>query len=86
MAAYYVNRPAGEDDGRRRAPIPNREAAVACVPFVPWACPSCGNTKPRTYGREGRVRYHECECGLYYRSMELNSDELKDPEALKKLL
>lgn len=44
---------------------------LACVPFVPWRCPSCGDGKPRTYGQRGRVRYHQCQlCLLRFRSLE----------------
>lgn len=81
MAAhYYVNRTEDGEPPRRRSPIPHAEDAVAIVPFVPWRCPSCGDSKPRHYGQEGRVRYHECrECGLRYRSIELPPSEIEHP-------
>lgn len=65
------------------APIPREELAVACVPFVPWRCPSCGDTKPRTYGARGRVRYHECRCGTFFRSIELDPAALEGLEQLR---
>jgi hypothetical protein len=77
MAAYYVNpEPGPERRPSRSPPIPGADEAIAVVAFVPWRCPSCGDTKPRTYGRQGVVRYHECECGLKFRSIELPQDEL----------
>lgn len=47
-----------------------------CVPFIAWRCPTCGNAKPRTYGRKGRVRYHECQCGTNFRSVEYEGQQL----------
>lgn len=56
---------------------------VPIVPFVPWACPSCGDTKPRTYSQRGRVRLHLCQaCGQKYRSLQLaHPREWRDPPA-----
>ncbi len=50
---------------------------IATVPFVAWRCPSCGNAKPRTYGQEGRIRFHRCVCGATYRSLELPPSDLR---------
>jgi len=49
------------------------------VPYVPWRCKQCGDTKPRTYGQRGRVRFHECKrCGLFFKSLEIDPDQLGD--------
>ncbi len=80
MAAYYVV----PHDGQQK---PERSDAVAVVPFVPWRCPTCGDSKPRTYGQEGRVRYHCCRrCKLNYRSIEIDPKTLRDPNALRGLI
>lgn len=47
------------------------------VPYVPWRCPSCGSTKPRTYSQSGRTRYHRCQaCGIEFLSREIASEAL----------
>ena len=83
---YMVRKPDDhpEPEPRRGPPIEGEELAVLCVPFCPWRCPRCGSAKPRTYGQRGRVRFHKC-CGLYFRSIELTPDQLRDldPDALK---
>jgi hypothetical protein len=73
---YVVHRPDGEEP--RGRPIPGESDAIACVPYVPWRCPRCGDAKPRTFGQRGRVRYHECSCGLRYRSLEIPPEDLDD--------
>lgn len=73
MSPYFVTQPGDE---RRRA-IPNEERAAVCVPFVPWRCARCGSTKPRTYGQRGRIRFHRCSCGLFFRSIELGPEQVK---------
>lgn len=46
------------------------------VPFIPWRCPSCRSTKPRSYGQRGRTRYHRCQaCGCEFLSRELDPAE-----------
>jgi hypothetical protein len=79
VAPYVIHRPDDEDPHRRRSgpPVDHERDAVACVPFVPWRCPSCGDNKPRTYSKRGRVRYHQCSCGLFFRSIEIDPDKLK---------
>lgn len=77
MAAHYVN-PSGPPPERRGPPIPGEDSIVDIVPFVPIRCRSCGRDKPRTYGQRGRVRYHECECGHRYRSLELPPSQLDE--------
>lgn len=59
-------------------PADTRDAATTpLVPFCPFRCPSCGEAKPRTYGKTGRIRYHRCRaCGLRYRSLELQRPPL----------
>lgn len=85
MAPYVVN-PPPEPDPRRR-PIPNEDLAIACVPFVPWRCHRCRSTKPRTYGQRGRVRFHFCrECDYYFRSIEIDPDQLGDLPELRGVL
>ena len=82
MAAHYVTQH-GDEPERKLPPIPGAEDAIACVPFVPWRCPSCGDGKPRTYGQRGLVRYHECrECGLQFRSLEMRGDDLGEGVAV----
>jgi transcription elongation factor Elf1 len=57
-------------DGKDHLPI---------VPFVPFQCPRCGRTKPFTYGRKQRVRYHRCQhCGSEFRSLEIKRSEMRD--------
>jgi hypothetical protein len=51
---------------------------VHVVPTVRWACPRCGNKKPRTYAQHGRVRYHACPCGEKFRSLEMNPADLAE--------
>jgi rubredoxin len=81
VAPYVVHRPDDEDPNRRRGgqPVEHERDAVACVPFVPWCCPSCGDGKPRTYSKRGRVRYHQCQkCQLYFRSIEIDPEKLRE--------
>lgn len=85
MAAYYVSKP-GDQPPRKGPPIPGEDEAVACVPYVPWLCPSCGERSPRTYGQRGRVRYHLCSCGLRFRSIEIAPDQIGDADVMKQLL
>lgn len=50
---------------------------VPCVPFVPFACPFCHATKPRTHKVRGRLRQHQCQrCRRHYRSYELGPDSV----------
>lgn len=47
------------------------------VPFVPVRCPRCRARKPRTYGQDRRIRYHECQkCGHKYRSLEVPPNQV----------
>lgn len=49
------------------------------VPFVAVACPSCGETKPRTYGHRGPIRYHACKaCGWRFRSFEVDGSAIAE--------
>ncbi len=90
MAAHYVKQSdeTPERAAHRGPPIPHENEAVPCVPFVPWRCPSCRDDKPRTYGRRGRVCYHQCKCGTVYRSIEIDPETLRDLdiEALRGLI
>jgi hypothetical protein len=41
------------------------------TPYVPVRCPRCGRTKRKTYGVQGRVRWHRCaDCGINFKSLE----------------
>lgn len=66
--------PCVPDDDERFMPI---------VPFLPFACPVCQSTKPRTYTVRGgsdepRTRYHQCQsCGQRYKSIELRRCDLR---------
>jgi hypothetical protein len=82
MGHIVINSVPDPQEPRRGPPIEGENEALACVPFVPWRCPVCGSTKPRTYGQRGRVRFHEC-CGGRFRSVELTPEQLRDPEAMK---
>lgn len=97
MAAHYLN-PSGPPPERRGPPIEGEDDAVPIVPFVPVRCPSCGEDahdldadqagggrrrKPRMYGRRGRVRYHFCECGVRFRSLEIPPSEVGDLPQLR---
>lgn len=76
MAAYHVT---SDDDPRGDY--------VSVVPFVPWRCPKCGARHPRTTGQHGRIRYHRCqECGLPFRSLEIEPDRLQDLPDLRDVL
>jgi hypothetical protein len=49
------------------------------VPFVPFRCPYCHRSKPRTYAVRGPIRYHRClACGEKYRSRELAPKDVED--------
>ena len=57
-------------------PRRTEDQCMDLVPFVPFACPRCG-AKPRTYGVEGRIRYHHCApCGYRYRSLECPPEDV----------
>lgn len=81
MASFPMN--PGDRSPRRGPPIEGEADAVAIVPFVPWRCPSCGDTKPRTYSQRGRIRYHLCPCGLRFRSLEMSPECLADHPQLR---
>lgn len=79
---YFVSTPGPPRDPSQR-PVEGEDEAIAIVPFVPWRCPKCGSTSPRTYGQRGRYRYHLCApCGLRFRSIELGPQHVKDLENL----
>lgn len=89
MAAHYLNPhrlPLDQSPpmAPRRPPVEGEAEAVAIVPFVPWRCPSCGDSKPRTYSQRGRVRYHQCQaCQLRYRSIEISAADLAEHPLLR---
>lgn len=62
------------DDDERWLPV---------VPFLPFACPQCRSTKPKTYTVRGggdtpKTRHHKCQsCGVRYKSIELRRNELR---------
>ena len=51
------------------------------VPCLPARCPSCGQARRETYGRQGRKRYHWCvACRIEFHSIEiLDIAELSRP-------
>lgn len=80
---YYVTPPDPPPDNRH-PPVPHADEAIACVPYVPWSCPRCGDRKPRTYSQNGRVRYHECQqCGIRYRSLEVDPGIVRTIDELR---
>lgn len=85
MAPHYVI-PEQPDQPRRGPPIEGaaEAEAIPCVPFIPWRCPTCNSTKPRTYSQHGSVRYHLCqECGLRFRSRELPASLIEEIPQLR---
>jgi len=59
------------------------ERFLTIVPFLPFRCPQCGSSKPKTYTvrqHQGvpATRHHQCQsCGQRYKSIELRREELK---------
>jgi hypothetical protein len=63
----------------KRLPLPEDDALITCVPFIPYRCPHCLRFKPDTYAVRGRMRYHRClACGRKYKSWEIGSDSIGD--------
>lgn len=56
---------------------------VPIVPYVPPRCPICERSRTKTYGQEGRIRYHKClRCGRRYRSREMLPHDVKGWESM----
>lgn len=59
------------------------ERWLPVVPFLPFACPHCRSTKPKTYTVRGggdvpKTRHHRCQsCGQRYKSIELRRSDLR---------
>jgi hypothetical protein len=63
-----------------------RDESPVVVPFVPFRCPKCRRHRPDTYGKAGRVRYHQCtSCGTKYRSYELDAAQVS-PAAVASMI
>lgn len=57
---------------RRPTPPPPDAGRLPIVACLLVACPSCGEQKPTTTGRNGRRRYHRCRsCGRKFLSHEV---------------
>lgn len=86
MAPHYLI-PDQPDPPRRGPLIEGAEdaEAIPCVLFVPWRCPSCKGTKPRTYSQRGSVRYHLCPCGVRFRSREVPASVIEELLQLREI-
>ena len=41
-----------------------------CILFIPLRCPKCRSKKITFANKDGRLRYHTCECGHKFKSIE----------------
>lgn len=41
-----------------------------CVIYIPLRCPVCRSVEVKFANKDGRLRYHICECGHRFKSIE----------------